>query len=52
MGKGFQPELDFRTGQSLESESSELTAFFNLSEHGFGFNRTVASILQALLACK
>ena len=44
--------VDFRSGQPLESESSELAAFLDLSEHCFRFDRSVAPVFQSLFACK
>ena len=52
MGKRFQAEVDFRSGQPLEPESSEPAAFLDLAEHSLGFNRTVAPMFQTLLTCK
>ena len=52
MGKSFQTELDFRSSQPLESESSELATFLDLPEHSFRFDWTVAPMFQSLLACK
>ena len=51
MGKGFETELDFRSGQSSQAQSSKLAAFLYLAEHGLRFDRTVAPVLQPLLAC-
>ena len=52
MGKGFEAELDFRSGQTSQTQSSELAAFLDLAEHGLGFNRTVAPVFQPLFACE
>ena len=52
MGKSFQTELDFRSGQPLEPESSEFATFLDLSEHGFRFDRTHASVFETLLSRK
>ena len=52
MGKRFQAEVDFRSGQPLESESSEPAAFLYLAEHCFRFYRTVAPMFYSLFACK
>ena len=51
MGKGFETELDFRSSQSSQAQSSKLAAFLYLAEHGLRFDRTVAPVLQPLLAC-
>ena len=52
MGNGFQTELDFRSGQAFQSESSELAVFFYLPEDGLGFNGSVASVNKPLFACQ
>ncbi len=50
MGKCFKTELDFRSGQTFQPQSSELAAFLDLPEHGFRLDRAVASVFQPLLA--
>ena len=52
MRECFQAELDFRPGQTSQTQSSELAAFLDLAEHSLGFNRTVAPMFQTLLTCK
>lgn len=49
MGKSFQTELDFRSGQTFQPQSSELATLLDLPEHGFRLNRAPASVSQPLL---
>ena len=52
MCKCFQTELDFHSGQPSQTHSSEVAAFFDLTEDGLGFYRSVAPVPEPLFTCQ